>query len=1001
MEQVNGVWRTKNYSVGLWEVSTGNQLRRLTGPTEGFSSVALSPDGHFGLAASGDNVVRMWDFGGGPLIIRPRPAAGEVRRMQDDQQMQWSLDFSGDGRRAIGAAGGSAYVWDVGTGRLTRRLSGPPDQVKSVALFPDGRRAVLGGDGSLRTWDTETAQPLRQFDGHTASVCCIAVSRDGRRIVSGAGDVQLEGGKPVTREGRPVYKDCSARVWDPETGEELRRFAGHTLPVWQVSLSADYQRALSRSATELCLWDVGTGKEIRRLGGGGMLAQQVRAAVLMPDGKQAILGMDDGARLWDVETDREVRRFDAATGRVSCLAVTRDGRLLISGSERYPNNQLPVTECTVRLWDVATGKQLHRFDGHTNVLQSVAVSPDGRLALSSSSDKTVRLWDLSVAGKVTEVKPPAARKLPLPDDAAQAKAEGDIKQIYKDDYAKKPSERDPLAWKLLDKARQTKDDMAGRYVLLREARDVAAAAADAASALQAAELMAQQYEVGDVVDFKLAALTATEKAVTTPVANKVLAEAAFVTLDEAVAADNYDAVLKLATLAEECARKAPASVRTRIDPRVKEVRDAQKDFEASRAAVASLKDKPDDADANLALGKYLCFRKGDWDAGLPRLSKGGDAALKTLANADLGKPAGAEEQVKVGDGWWDLAKAKPELGTTPLQRRAAFWYQRAETGLQGLTRDRVQERQKLVLEQTPNLRPPDLQGELHRFDGHKDRVTCVAISKDGRRIVSGTQDGAVLLWDAALGKLIRPLTGITGDVRGVAMAPDGRHVAAASANGGWLWDVGDNDRAQRLTTLRAESVLFSPDSEDVTFAGDRGAIEAWTLSDRRPKQGSVSNPNWGIVRCLAGGPGGKLLFLVPSDGAVHVWDTRDGREIGKSMRGPAPLTSLASSPDGTELVAAWEKLAQVLHVKDGKFGPLFKGHTGRITGVAYSPDGRLVATSSDDRTVRIWDARTAQEVRRYTGHTEAVNCVVFSSDGRQLVSGSDDKTVRLWDVSKQ
>src|SRR5262249_9786638 len=145
--------------------------------------------------------------------------------------------------------------------------------------------------------------------------------------------------------------------------------------------------------------------------------------------------------------------------------------------------------------------------------------------------------------------------------------------------------------------------------------------------------------------------------------------------------------------------KAPAIVRGRIDPRVKEVREAQKDFEASRAAVATLKDKPNDADANLALAKFLCFRKGDWDGGLPRLSKGGDDELKSLASADLAKPAAAEEQVKVGDGWWDLAKAKPELGTTPLQRRAAFWYQRAEAGLQGLTRDRVQERQKLVLEQ--------------------------------------------------------------------------------------------------------------------------------------------------------------------------------------------------------------------------------------------------------------------------------------------------------------
>jgi WD40 repeat protein len=69
--------------------------------------------------------------------------------------------------------------------------------------------------------------------------------------------------------------------------------------------------------------------------------------------------------------------------------------------------------------------------------------------------------------------------------------------------------------------------------------------------------------------------------------------------------------------------------------------------------------------------------------------------------------------------------------------------------------------------------------------------------------------------------------------------------------------------------------------------------------------------------------------------------------------------------------------------------------------VAFSPDGRLVATGSDDHTVRVWDARTGRELRRYTGHTDTVTGVAFSPDGRQVLSGSDDKTVRLWEVSKQ
>jgi hypothetical protein len=282
-------------------------------------------------------------------------------------------------------------------------------------------------------------------------------------------------------------------------------------------------------------------------------------------------------------------------------------------------------------------------------------------------------------------------KKPVPKTEAQAAAEKLVKEVFKDDYAKtKAADRLALVQKLLQQAEESKDDPAARYVLFREAIDLATKAGDLNQAFTAADELAKEFAVSGA-SLKAAAIDKAASEVAAGADAKNLVETLLPIIDEAVAADDYESAARIAKAAETAAKKAKTvALVTQVSSRAKDLDKLKANFEKVKVALTTLETKADDADANLLVGRHYCFVKGDWDKGLPFLVKGNDAALKALAKKDIDLPTTGADQLALADAWYDLAaKESPKV---QIQLRAHFWYKEAVASLSGISKTKAEKR---------------------------------------------------------------------------------------------------------------------------------------------------------------------------------------------------------------------------------------------------------------------------------------------------------------------
>jgi len=409
----------------LWETRTGREIRTFKGHSSGVNSVDFSSGGKFVVTGSSDGSTKLWDAVTGREVKALGSSDSYQGFMSFDSFMASvnSVNFSPDGNYVVIGTNEGVKLWDVRTGKILRSFSGSmilsisfsPDSryilaagadrtarllnvktgeevrvftapsnlkpgskpgsdsgyIYSAAFSPDGKYVVISGYGAATLWNAKTGMAIRTFQGHSDMIRSLGFSLDGRYLVTGS-------------------EDKTAKVWDVATGREIVSFRDSTHAVRAVALSADGKQVITGSEYgTVRLYDVSTGQVIWISGRGE--SNKVYCVRFSPDEKHLAVSTKKVLQIWNLKKGKILRTID--THSSVSTAFSPSGRLIAVGDGQKAT-----------LYDIASGRGIRDFIGHSGAVRSVAFSPNGICLVTASEDKTATVWEVATGKPIFSLR---------------------------------------------------------------------------------------------------------------------------------------------------------------------------------------------------------------------------------------------------------------------------------------------------------------------------------------------------------------------------------------------------------------------------------------------------------------------------------------------------------------------------------------------------------------------------------------------------------------------
>jgi WD40 repeat protein len=352
----------------ILDADTGHMATQIVNVDRDDAHLTYSSDGKWLISARGEKI-KIWDATSGK----------EVRTLRGHTQPVTALAFSEDGKRlASSSMDETVRIWDPDLGETLFVYRGHTGVVDGVSFRPDGKFvACVGGDGTVRVWDATASQNARQIPGTQSFNGCVALSPDGRSIACLQAPIQ----------------PCLV-VIDAATGRRQRLLKAFPLqpkiPAGALAFSADSRLLASALDHEVQVWDVATGAERARFTGVADLYQH--SAAFSPDGARlAFTAENTSIEVWDIKEHNRLATCPGNGCQMMAIAFSPDGQTLASCG--LPKGDFRQGEA--RIWDAATGRQIHHLLGHEALVSGVAFSRDGTRLVTTSWDQTARIWDVA------------------------------------------------------------------------------------------------------------------------------------------------------------------------------------------------------------------------------------------------------------------------------------------------------------------------------------------------------------------------------------------------------------------------------------------------------------------------------------------------------------------------------------------------------------------------------------------------------------------------------